>query len=91
MPATSSNVTPVLRSTYTLALLLPMAMSPCCGPKRRMSRAQTPTNTTAGSTQERSVESQVFSTRPVNLTFAPSSSATSPGSSMRAVTKRWVP
>ena len=51
-----------------------------------MTKTQTPTNTRAGRIHESSVDSQVFSTRPVNFTFAASSSATRPGSSTRAVT-----
>ena len=87
MPAMSSNVTPVLFSTYTFARLLPMDMSPLWGFIRFMTNIQSPTKTTAGRIHDSSVASHVLAACPVNRTWAASSSPTSPGSSTRVVTK----
>jgi hypothetical protein len=54
-------------------------------------RLHSPTKTSAGTTHDASVPSQLLSPVPVKRTFAASSSRTSSGSSTRVVTKRCVP
>ena len=81
----------MLRSTYTLARLLPMLISPLCGFIRRTRNAHSPKKIRAGTTQDSRSENHVFSTRPEKRTFAASSSGTSPGSSTRAVMNRCIP
>ncbi|MNC34078.1 hypothetical protein D3C75_824950 [compost metagenome] len=89
MPATSSKVTPVSRSTYTLALDLPTLTRPprpCLSVRRRNRKLQKAKISTSGSSQDSRLERAVFSLTALNLAPAADSSSASAGST-RLVTK----